>query len=95
MTPTKVEEVAPPDCILQGSTRINIRAENFLRAKLSDSRYGNDEDVKTMLESFEKPAKPTFTEDVNDKSFIKFGSVRDKDPKNVGIKSGQLTIDGH
>ncbi len=62
-------------------------------AKLSDSRYGNDEDVKTMLESFEKPAKPTFTEDVNDKSFIKFGSVRDKDP-NVGIKSGQLTIDG-
>ncbi|PSR75177.1 hypothetical protein PHLCEN_2v9267 [Hermanssonia centrifuga] len=79
--------------ILQGSTRVNVRAERFLRAKLSNSRYGNDEDIQTMLESFEKSAKPTF-KDVMDRSFIKFGSVRDRDP-DVGIRSGQLTIDGN
>ncbi|THG96744.1 hypothetical protein EW026_g5140 [Hermanssonia centrifuga] len=91
-TPTTVEEIAPPDCILQGSTRVNVRAERFLRAKLGNSRYGNEEDIKTMLESFEKSAKPTFKE-INDRSFIKFGSMRDRDP-DVGIRSGQLTIDG-
>ncbi|THG93264.1 hypothetical protein EW026_g7931 [Hermanssonia centrifuga] len=92
MTPMTVEEIAPPDCILQGSTRVNIRAEAFLRSKLGSSRYSNDEDVKSMLEAFEKSAKPTF-KDVKDRSFIKFGSMRDRDA-DFGIRSGQLTIEG-
>ncbi|GJE90679.1 HSP70 family protein [Phanerochaete sordida] len=90
--PLTVEEIAPADCLLQGSTRVNMRALEFLKAKLRNSRYGNDEDLMTMMESFEKSTKPTF-KDPADRSFIKFGSMRDRDP-DVGIRSGQLTLEG-
>ncbi|GJE96026.1 heat shock protein 70 family protein [Phanerochaete sordida] len=90
--PMTVEEIAPANCVLQGSTRVNIRAREFLQERLRDSRYGNDEDLETMMESFEKSAKPTF-KDPSDKSFIKFGTSRDKD-LSVGIRSGQLALDG-
>ncbi|KIP02816.1 hypothetical protein PHLGIDRAFT_122128 [Phlebiopsis gigantea 11061_1 CR5-6] len=90
--PVSVEEIAPPDCILQGSTRVNMRALKFLKAKLANSRYGNDEDLLTMMENFERSTKPTF-KDPGDRSFIKFGSMRDKDP-DVNIRSGQLTLEG-
>jgi hypothetical protein len=45
-----------------------------------------------MLDSFEKTAKPSF-KDPLEKSFIKFGSMRDRDP-DFGIKGGQLSLDG-
>lgn len=45
-----------------------------------------------MMENFEKSTKPTF-KSITERSFIKFGSVRDKDPA-VGIRSGQLPIEG-
>lgn len=64
-----------------------------LTARLQNSQYGNEEDIRAMLESFEQHAKPTF-KDERDRSYIKFGSLRDKDPA-VGIRSGQLTLDGY
>ena len=46
-----------------------------------------------MIDSFEKSTKPTF-KDPSDRSFIKFGSMRDRDP-DAGIRSGQLTLEGY
>lgn len=46
-----------------------------------------------MMDSFECSAKPIF-KDPSDRSFIKFGSMRDRDP-NVGIRGGQLTLEGY
>ncbi|KAL4243239.1 hypothetical protein ABKN59_000920 [Abortiporus biennis] len=65
-SPITVEEIAPPGCIIEGSIYVTLRAQEFLLAKLRDSRYGNEED---------------------------FGSTKDKD-FNVGIRSGQLVVDG-
>lgn len=95
--------------ILQGSTRVNVRAAQFLRcmisfyffsdpltksflAKLAESKYGYYDEVKNMVDSFEKYTKPTF-KDSNDKAFIKFGSMRDRDPE-FGIRNGQLILEG-
>ena len=95
--------------VLHGSTRVNIRAHEFLQgqiyflrtnspliaiciAKLRNSKYGNEEDLYTMLENFERSTKPTF-KDPTDKSFIRFGSMRDKDP-DFGIRGGQISIEG-
>ena len=61
-------------------------------AKLRNSKYGNDEDLRTMLENFEKSTKPTF-KDARDRSFVRFGSMRDKDLE-FGIRAGQITIEG-
>ncbi|KAI0701306.1 hypothetical protein BC835DRAFT_1404545 [Cytidiella melzeri] len=91
-TPIAVEEIAPPDCIFEGSTRVNVRAAAFLVEKLKYSKYGNDEDMRTMVDHFDKSVKPTF-KDSSERSFIKFGSMRDKDPE-VGIRSGQLLLEG-
>lgn len=45
-----------------------------------------------MLDNFERATKPTFKSPA-DKSFIKFGSMKDRDPA-VGIRSGQLPLEG-
>lgn len=45
-----------------------------------------------MLDSFEKSAKANF-KDPLEKSFIQFGSMRDRDP-DFGIKAGKLLLDG-
>ncbi|KAI0079324.1 hypothetical protein K474DRAFT_1659403 [Panus rudis PR-1116 ss-1] len=90
--PISVEESTAPDCLLHGSTRVNVRAHEYLREKLQNSRYGNDEDIQTMLEDFDKSAKVTFRSE-SEKSIIKFGSSRDRDLA-VGIRSGQLVLEG-
>ena len=66
---------------------ISIRAD-----KLAKSKYGNDEDISAMIESFESSTKPTFRNE-NERSCIKFGLSRDND-RNFGIRSGQLFIEG-
>lgn len=45
-----------------------------------------------MLEQFERSTKPTF-KDPKDRSFIRFGSMRDRDP-DFGIRAGQLSLEG-
>lgn len=68
-----------------------MRAREFLKKKLQDSRYGNDMDINAMLDSFERHTKPTFKESSH-RSYIKFGSMRDTDMA-VGIRSGQLALE--
>ena len=63
-----------------------------LADKLSTSQYGNPEDIQTMLDHFERSTKPTF-KDTTERSFVKFGSIRDKDLQ-FGIRSGQLMLEG-
>jgi hypothetical protein len=58
--------------------------------KLKNSPYKDD--IKRMLDSFERSVKPTFTNS-SQRSFIRFGTVRDRDP-SVGIQSGQLPLEG-
>lgn len=67
-------------------------AYQALLAKLAESKYGYYDEVKNMVDSFEKYTKPTF-KDSNDKAFIKFGSMRDRDPE-FGIRNGQLILEG-
>lgn len=66
---------------------------NLVSAKLRNSRYGNDEDLLTMMDNFERAVKPTF-KDPSERHFVKFGSMRDRDP-DVGIRSGQLPLEGY
>ncbi|CCM04651.1 uncharacterized protein FIBRA_06835 [Fibroporia radiculosa] len=60
VSPTSVEEITEPDCILEGSISINQRAHTLLHEKLKNSPYGNEEDIKTMLENFDKHRKWVF-----------------------------------
>ncbi|KAI9060753.1 hypothetical protein FKP32DRAFT_1577403 [Trametes sanguinea] len=91
-SPLTVEEIASADCLLQGSTRVNVRAGTFLRDRLKDSAYGNEEDIKVMLDYFDKSTKPIF-KDKKDAAYIKFGTMKCNDPK-VNIRRGQLTLTG-
>ncbi len=60
--------------------------------RLSTSKYGNDGDIKTMVEVFDKAVKPIFKES-NENSFIKFGSLACNDLQ-VKIRRGQLALTG-
>ncbi|KAI0350808.1 hypothetical protein OH77DRAFT_1412306 [Trametes cingulata] len=91
-SPLSVEEIASADCIMQGSTRVNSRAKRYLTERLKDSAYGNEEDIKAMLDSFDKSTKPIF-KDATEQSYIKFGSMSCNDPK-VKIRRGQLLLTG-
>lgn len=62
-------------------------------ARLKNSPYGNDEDIKSMLEQFDKSTKPVF-KDAAEPSYVKFGSMRCNDPK-VNIRRGQLMLSGY
>ncbi|KAI0750422.1 hypothetical protein C8Q74DRAFT_368077 [Fomes fomentarius] len=90
--PLAVEEIAAAECIMQGSTRVNVRAEKFLKDRLKESAYGNDGDIKSMLGYFEKATKPIF-KDANESAYIKFGSMGCNDPK-AKIRRGQLLLSG-
>lgn len=91
-SPITVHEVTAPDCILQGSTRVNVRAREYLKEKLQNSTFGNDDDINAMIEHFDRSTKPRF-KDPEERSYVKFGSMRDRDPA-VGIKNGQLQLSG-
>ncbi|KAF5374607.1 hypothetical protein D9615_008998 [Tricholomella constricta] len=88
--PTKgtFEEIASPQCHLQGSVYVTIRARTFLENYLRESKFV--EDVEAMTEYFDKSAKLTFD---SNPLFIKFGGARDRDPK-LRIRGGQLTLSG-
>ncbi|PIL34593.1 hypothetical protein GSI_03372 [Ganoderma sinense ZZ0214-1] len=91
-SPVSVEEATSPECILQGSTRVNVRLLEFLQSFLASSAFGNEEDLKSMVDSFEKSSKPVF-KDEKEPSYIKFGTMKDNDP-TVNIRRGQLSLTG-
>ncbi|PIL25741.1 hypothetical protein GSI_11491 [Ganoderma sinense ZZ0214-1] len=92
ISPMSVEEAAPPDCILQGSTRVNVRLQEFLKGHLASSPFANEDDIKSMLNHFDESAKLVF-KDERESSYIKFGSMKDNDPA-VNIRHGQLMLSG-
>ena len=57
---------------------------------LKESKFGNDDDIKTMLEYFDKSTKPVF-KDETEFSYIKFGSMGCNDPR-AKIRRGQLLL---
>ena len=68
-----------------------ILHSNWLE-RLKYSAYGNDEDIKSMIDYFDKSTKPVFKDD-KESSYIKFGSMSCNDPQ-VKIRRGQLMLSG-
>ncbi|TFK64289.1 hypothetical protein BDN72DRAFT_881586 [Pluteus cervinus] len=84
------EEITSPRCFFQGSIYVTQRAKGYLTDKLKGSRFAND--LPYMVKHFDKSTKRTFRSE-SEAAFIKFGSMRDHDPK-LGIRSGQLRLPG-
>ncbi|KAI0367127.1 hypothetical protein BV20DRAFT_1123769 [Pilatotrama ljubarskyi] len=92
LCPLTVEEAAPADCLLHGSIQVNVRAQDCLRARLRKSTYGNDDDITSMVDYFDKSTKPVFR-NADEPSYVKFGSISCNDP-SVMIRRGQLVLSG-
>jgi hypothetical protein len=92
LSPTLIEEIAAAECRLQGSVFVTRRAHGLLQEKLSDSRFGTPDVIKQMTEIFDGTTKLRFR-NPEDPSYIKFGTVRDKDPQR-DIRNGQLKLSG-
>lgn len=60
------------------------------QALLGNSKFAAD--IENIKDAFDKNTKPTFRNAV-EPQFIKFGSVRDRDPK-LNIRGGQLRLLG-
>ncbi|KAI9573194.1 hypothetical protein HD554DRAFT_2059684 [Boletus coccyginus] len=90
--PRDFKEIAPAECRLQGSVFVTQRAHTFLKSKLANSQYGSPDIVQQMKEIFDQTTKLRFR-DADGPQYIKFGTVRDKDPQ-YGIRSGQLKLTG-
>ncbi|KZT05474.1 uncharacterized protein LAESUDRAFT_813573 [Laetiporus sulphureus 93-53] len=96
--PISAIEATVADCLMQGSTYVNSRAEDFLRKKLNvacrdkskKSRFGDEEYLDVMMDKFESYTKPTFRETTKS-SQIEFTGHREADEK-YGIKRGRLTL---
>ncbi|PFH47369.1 hypothetical protein AMATHDRAFT_67869 [Amanita thiersii Skay4041] len=84
------EEVAPPQCHLEGSVFVSRRARIHLMQKLQGSRYRDDVDHMTNI--FDRSTKLSFRNPASP-AFIRFGTARDKD-LTVDIKSGQMKLSG-
>ncbi|KAF8161589.1 hypothetical protein B0H34DRAFT_385803 [Crassisporium funariophilum] len=84
------EEIAQPQCHLQGSIFVSTRARDFLQGHLAQSDFYDDLDH--IVTCFDKTTKLRFR-DADEHKFIKFGSVRDNDPE-CNIRLGQLKLSG-
>lgn len=60
--------------------------------KLHGYKFGTKEDITQMKNEFDKTTKLRFS-NPNEPSYIRFGTVRDKDPA-CDIRSGQLKLSG-
>ncbi|EKM77785.1 hypothetical protein AGABI1DRAFT_121858 [Agaricus bisporus var. burnettii JB137-S8] len=85
------EEIVASQCHFKGSIFVTRAAATYLNEYLWDSNF--HEDVKYMVDKFDKATKLGFRTP-KDPQYIKFGNVRDKDPKR-NIRAGQLRLDGH
>ncbi|KAG2063017.1 hypothetical protein BDR04DRAFT_1111856 [Suillus decipiens] len=93
LSPTSFKEIAPAECCLQGSVFVTSRARALLQKKLSGSEhYSNPKIIAQMTDVFDNSTKLRFRKP-DEPSYIKFGTIRDKDPK-YDIRSGQLKLAG-
>ncbi|PPQ74250.1 hypothetical protein CVT24_001151 [Panaeolus cyanescens] len=84
------EEIAAPQCHLQGSITVTARAETFLNNHLKNSKFSGD--VKHISRCFDKTTKLRFR-NVEESQYIKFGTLKDRD-LTLNIRSGQLRLTG-
>ncbi|KAJ7578245.1 hypothetical protein C8J56DRAFT_969491 [Mycena floridula] len=84
------QEIARPACHFKGSVFVRDQAETFLAQHLSGPRFTVD--LEHITHCFDSGAKMKF-KTAADPSFIKFGSMSDKDPER-GIKGGTLKLAG-
>ena len=66
---------------------LNHKPEN-----LKGSMFNTPEDIAAVVQAFDEGAKRIFSDDTG-VQYVKFGSVRDNDPKH-GIRSGKLVLTG-
>ncbi|RDB20703.1 Heat shock protein 12A [Hypsizygus marmoreus] len=90
MNDSVFEEIAPPECHLQGSALVTMRARKFFEDRLRGSKFFDQVDAMTQI--FDKASKLTFTTSESP-LFIKVGSARERDP-SLGIRGGQLKLSG-
>ncbi|KIM40826.1 hypothetical protein M413DRAFT_27963 [Hebeloma cylindrosporum] len=86
----KFDEVAAPQCHLNGSVFVTLLARAFLRQFLADSQFLPDLDHIT--ECFDKTTKLRFRNSAEDQ-YTRFGGPRDNDPE-CNIQFGQLKLIG-
>ncbi|KAJ7628222.1 hypothetical protein DFH06DRAFT_1480624 [Mycena polygramma] len=84
----KFQEIAPPQCLFQGSVYVTARAREYITEHLADSKFADDVDY--IGDAFDTSAKLTFT---GDEVSINFGTIRDNYP-DLNIRYGQLKISG-
>ncbi|KAF9782375.1 hypothetical protein BJ322DRAFT_1111242 [Thelephora terrestris] len=96
--PLQVEELFRPECLLQGGEFVTARAREMasgkfnITQKLKPSRFNTPEDIEAFVQKFDEGLKRIFSDD-RGVHYIKFGSLRDDDPKH-GIKAGKLMLTG-
>ncbi|KAL4068706.1 hypothetical protein V8B97DRAFT_2024646 [Scleroderma yunnanense] len=92
LSPTSFEEIAPAECRLQGSVLVTRRAHGLIKKKLAGSKFGSPDMLRSITDIFDKTTKLR-VRSADDPQYIKFGTVRDKDPQ-YDIRSGQLKLTG-
>ncbi|PFH46144.1 hypothetical protein AMATHDRAFT_8154 [Amanita thiersii Skay4041] len=87
------KEIAPTECLYQGSVFVTRRATFFLQKLLARSKFNSTEIIDTMTKFFSKTTKTSF-KTPSKTYFIRFGRGSDND-NEYGIKAGSLKISGH
>ncbi|PFH47323.1 hypothetical protein AMATHDRAFT_43014 [Amanita thiersii Skay4041] len=86
------QEIAPVECLFQGSIFVTHRAREYLTNYLSGTKFGSKEDIDIMAKAFDKTTKPSF-KTVSKTYYVRFGRSADNDPSN-GIRSGSVKMEG-
>ncbi|PFH48898.1 hypothetical protein AMATHDRAFT_5370 [Amanita thiersii Skay4041] len=90
----KFKEIAPTECLYQGSAFVTRRATFFLQGFLTPSKkFGTPDIIETMTGFFNRTTKTSF-KSPSKTYFIRFGRVSDNDSE-YGIKAGSLRLSGH
>ncbi|KAF8333721.1 hypothetical protein F5887DRAFT_893234 [Amanita rubescens] len=84
-------EIAPAECLLQGSFFVTRRAQAYLTEKLKESKYGSPDDIEVMTRYFDKTTKPSF-KGLSKPYFIRFG--RSENDPEFDIRSGSIKLNG-
>lgn len=78
------------ECVQAAGVNVDDVLGQVLQARLANSRFGDKDNIKAMVEEFEKKTKRLFNGNTN-KNVIKFGGSRDTD-RNLGILKGQISL---
>ncbi|KAI0738316.1 hypothetical protein C8Q80DRAFT_271627 [Daedaleopsis nitida] len=89
--PMCFEEICSPDCMVQGSTVVNMRAERFIRERFRNEHEVDEEAIQTAVESFDKEAKPLFSSSREGDSYINTG-LRRLTKADLNVRRGNLLL---